>query len=186
MERSRVTDAVVSAANRRDPDAIRIVYEELSGRVLGYLRAKGVADADAEDLTSEVFVSVIGLLGRITGGADGLSRVVFSIAHARMADYYRGRGRRPETEPYDSADDPRQTASPEESVTERMSSQQVLAVLRTLPDDHREVLALRFVADLSIEQTAAVIQRSPGAVKQLQRRALLVVRQEVEGSAVTR
>ena len=45
-------------------------------------------------------------------------------------------------------------------------------MLEGLARDHREVLALRVVADLSIEQVAGIMGKSQGAIKQLQRRAL--------------
>ena len=54
-----------------------------------------------------------------------------------------------------------------------MRAQQMLSIL---PPDQQAVLALRIVAELSLEETAQVIGRSVGAVKQLQRRALLALK----------
>ncbi|MEO9139446.1 MAG: sigma factor-like helix-turn-helix DNA-binding protein [Jatrophihabitans sp.] len=59
------------------------------------------------------------------------------------------------------------------------------AVLAVLPDDQREVLTLRVVADLSIEQIADVMGRSQGAVKQLQRRGMIALRKALAERQVT-
>jgi len=88
-----LTDDVVAAAQQGDVEAFRTVYDCLAGTVLGYLRTKGVLDP--EGLTSDVFLSVWPKLASITGGAAGLRKVVFTVAHARMVDEYRSRARRP-------------------------------------------------------------------------------------------
>ena len=51
--------------------------------------------------------------------------------------------------------------------------------MRGLPDDQRDVLLLRILADLTAEQTAAVLGRTAPAVKALQRRALTTLRSEI-------
>jgi RNA polymerase sigma-70 factor (ECF subfamily) len=58
----------------------------------------------------------------------------------------------------------------------------VYVLLDRLRPEYREVLALRVVADLSVEQAAQAMGRSVGAVKQLQRRALLALRAQLNGA----
>jgi RNA polymerase sigma-70 factor (ECF subfamily) len=65
----------------------------------------------------------------------------------------------------------------------RVGTARVLALLDQLSPDYRDVLALRVVADLGVEQTAAVMERSVGSVKQLQRRALRALRAELAAAA---
>ena len=55
--------------------------------------------------------------------------------------------------------------------------------MRRLPDDQRSVLLLRVLADLTVEQVAAVMGRSVGSVKALQRRGLRTLRDRLETSA---
>jgi RNA polymerase sigma-70 factor (ECF subfamily) len=183
VEVDAVTDEVVAAAQQGDPDALRTVYRALAPAVAGYLRAKGVADPDA--VTSDVFLALFGQLGRVRGGADGLRRLTFSIAHARMVDDHRARRRRPVSVPYEAQDDRRTAASAEDCAHANQSTEQVLEILDLLPDDQREVLTLRIVADLSVGQVAEIMGRSTGAVKQLQRRALIAVRQALAERQVT-
>lgn len=183
MSAPELSDAVVLAAGQRDPEAVRVVYQQLAPAVLGYLRLKGVGDPEA--VTSDVFVALLPQLDRVKGGAAGLRKLTFTIAHARMVDEHRTRSRTPQEVPYEPADDKRTEASAEDSAHADISVERVRAVLDLLPDDQREVLSLRVLADLSLEQVADVMGRSVGAVKQLQRRALVALRQALADRRVT-
>lgn len=184
MTTSRPSDDDVLAAAAGDPDGLRAIWEGLAPRVLGYLRAKGVADAEA--VTSDVFLALLPKLPAVTGGADGVRRLAFSIAHARMVDEHRSRARTPTFVSYDPVEDRRTSNSAEDDAEQSLAADRVRAILARLPEDQREVVTLRVVADLSIEQVAEIIGRSPGAVKQLQRRGLLAVRKAVTEGHVTR
>ncbi len=182
VERS-VTDDVVAAAQRGDGAAFRTIYEVLAPAVLGYLRTKGVADP--EGVTHDVFLGVLPRLAALSGGAAGLRKLVFSVAHARMVDEHRARARQPGHLPYEPDTDARVVGSAEDAAAESLGTRRVLEVLDQLPADQREVLVLRVVADLSIDQVAEIMGRSAGAVKQLQRRGLLAVRQVLMQRGVT-
>ena len=174
MARRELTDDDVHAAAQGDTDAVGRVYAALAAPVLGYLRAHGVDDAEA--VTQDVFLALLPRLPIITGGAEGVRRLAFTIARARMIDASRARARRPGEISYDPSLDARTVPSAEDDAQRTLSLSRIQAVLATLPDEQREVLTLRIVADLSIEQVADIVGRSPGAVKQLQRRALIALR----------
>lgn len=178
-----ITDEVVAAAQRGDVRAFRVVYDNLAGAVLGYLRAKGVADPEA--VTSDVFLTVWPKLSAITGGAAGLRKLVFAIAHARMVDDYRARSRRPVATEYEPDTDTRTVASAEEAAQIALGTARVIETLAILPDEQREVLTLRIVADLPLDHVAEIVGKSVGAVKQLQRRGLVTIRQAIEERRVT-
>jgi RNA polymerase sigma factor (sigma-70 family) len=179
---AELTDDIVAAARAGSPEAVGVVYAALSPRVLGYLRARGAEDA--EGLTSEVFVQVLGKLGGLRGGATELRTFVFSVAHARMVDEFRRRARRPAMSPYEPELDEREASSAELVALERLGGTNVLGLLDRLSDDQKAVLTLRVVGDLTLEQTAQVVGKSTGAVKQLQRRGLLELRGLVERGEV--
>lgn len=103
-----------------------------------------------------------------------------------MVDAYRAAGRRPSTVDYEPSDDSRQVSSAEDDALRNLGSERVAAILGLLPADQREVLYLRVIADLPIEHVARVIGRSAGAVKQLQRRALVALRTALTERRVTR
>jgi len=141
--------------------------------------------SDPDGLTSDVFVGVLPRLPEVTGGVAGLRTFVFSVAHARAVDDLRRRARRPQAVEFDPAQHAGRAASAEQEAIGRVGTEQALALLDRLAPDYREVLSLRVVADLDLEQTAAVMERSVGSVKQLQRRALLALRALLEPSGVT-
>lgn len=177
-------DGVLVEAQAGDAGALRRLYDELAPRVHGYLRVRGAAEP--EDLTSEVFLAVLPRLGQVTGGVSGLRALLFSVAHARLVDDLRARSRRPQAAPYDPDSDGRASASAEVQVEVRLGEQRAHALLDRLPPAQREVLALRVLADLSLQQVAEALGRSEGSVKQLQRRGLLALRALVEQEGVTR
>ena len=170
-----LTDDLVAAAVAGDADALGTVYRLLSPKVLGYLRAHGAEDP--EGLTNEVFLHVLRRLGGLVGGAAGLRTFVFSVAHARLVDDVRRRARRPAEHPYEPELDDRQTAVgrarrrspvPTPPRSTRCSNGSTTTSAR--------VITLRVLGDLTIEQTAEILGKSAGAVKQLQRRGLLTLR----------
>jgi len=151
-------------AGRSDaaPDAAD-VYRALAPAVLGYLRSQRAAEP--EDLLGEVFLQVVRDLPRFRGGDDDLRRWVFTIAHHRLVDARRRSARRPALD--DGPVPDLRSAPPADMVDPDL----VLALCE-LTAEQREVVALRFVADLSIDAVATLTGRSPGAVKALQHRAL--------------
>ena len=138
-------------------------YRALAPAVLGYLRAQRAPDPD--DLLGEVFLQVARDLHRFRGDADGLRRWVFSIAHNRLLDARRRQGRRPQTADHAVPDNP---APPP---PDPFDPELVEALARLTPDQ-REVVVLRFVADLPLEDVARITRRRVGAVKALQHRGL--------------
>jgi len=125
----------------------------------------------------EVFLSVLPRLDTVHGGAAGLKTFIFSVAHARMVDDHRRQSRTPAKLSFEPELDQREDTSAEKEALQRISPREVLGLLDGLPQDQREVLSLRLVGGLSIEQTAEAMDKSAGAVKQLQRRALLKLRE---------
>ena len=132
--------------------------------------------ADVEDLTSEVFIAVFTGIAGFEGDERALRSWVFTIAHRRVVDTWRRAGRRPVAEPYEPVDDTRAAPSAEAEALALVGNERAMALLDLLTDTQREVLVLRIVADLSIEEVAAVTGRPPGAVKALQHRALATLK----------
>src|SRR5205823_5564501 len=92
------------------------------------------------------------------------------VAHARLVDYRRRAERTPYLAEYDPLDDARHSTSAEDEALGSIGG--ITDTLAQLNEEQREVLVLRIIADLSIEQVAGIMEKSPGAIKQLQRRGL--------------
>jgi RNA polymerase sigma-70 factor (ECF subfamily) len=146
------------------------VYEELAPAVLGYFRGQGVRDP--EDLTGDVFVSMTSGLAKFKGDAAALRRWVFTIAHNRLVDEFRKGTRRQETIVADVPESSRHDTLPLDA--------ELLTALGSLTPDQREVVVLRFVADMPLEDVARIVGKRQGAVKMLQARALVELRRALE------
>lgn len=159
------------------------IYSELAGPVAGYLRSRGAADP--EDLSSEVFYQVARDIHRFDGDESKFRSWVFVIAHRRLIDERRAKGRRP-----NRVDEPlimleAEGGDVEQEAMDELSTAQVNHILESLTESQRHVLALRIVADLTLEETASVMGKRVGAVKALQRRALASVEALMAGGRVT-
>ena len=175
-------DEVLVGARAGAPGAFTALYRDLAGPVAGYARSKGVRDV--EDLVSDVFMAVFTTLASFEGGQGQFRSWVFTIAHRRVVDGWRRDGRTPDLTPYEAAADERVTPSAESDALARLGEERVLALLSGLTPEQRDVLTLRVVADLTVEQVAEVVGRRPGAVKALQRRALAAVRKALAQEGV--
>jgi RNA polymerase sigma-70 factor (ECF subfamily) len=141
-------------------------YEQLAPAVRGYFRGRGARDAD--DLTGDVFVSVTRGLGSFRGDPAALRRWVFSIAHHRMVDEYRRAQHDRHTSVAEVPDAPHVAVDPDVIVAD----DELARALAMLSDDQREVVVLRFVADLAVKDVARIVGKRQGAVKMLQARGL--------------
>ena len=152
---------VIGHGSRRDAG---ILYRDLAPAVLGYLRGQGVPDP--EDLLGEVFLQVARDLRAVRGDQVAVRRWVFTLARNRVIDDARRRSRRPVTTG---------GAVPERAGPDREEplDPSLLSAIDRLTPDQREVVLLRFVADLPIEAVARITGRTAGAVKALQHRALV-------------
>ena len=177
-----LTDEVVEDARGGQPSALTAVYEALAPRVLAYLRSRG--SRDAEGLTQDVFLQLLPRLGTVTGGAAGVRALAFTIAHSRLVDEFRRRSRTTEL-PYEADLDSRQHDSAEQAVMDAWGSYAITSLLANLGDEQKAVILLRVLGDLSLEETARVMDKSVGAIKQLQRRGLLALRELAESLGET-
>lgn len=150
--------------------------------VVRYCRARlgrtgGGAYTTADDIAQEVCLAMISALPRYRDMGRPFSAFVFGIASHKVADAHRGAARdlsQPVENLPDVADPDH---SPESRALAAEDARQVHALLRTLPETHREVLILRVAVGLSAEETGQALGMSAGAVRVTQHRALTRLRQ---------
>jgi RNA polymerase sigma factor (sigma-70 family) len=178
-------EGVLHAAQANAGWAFTRLYESLAPAVTAYVRTQGVDDAD--DVVSEVFLAAFSRLGSFVGHEAQFRSWVFTIAHHRIVDSRRISARRPRLESLDGvrhglAD----VRSVEDDALSWVGLDHLRPVLERLTTDQREVLVLRVVADLSVEDVAEMMGRQPGAVRALQHRAVNALRRALVSEAVTR
>lgn len=173
--------SVLAAAQRDAPWAYEHLYHSVAPAVLGYLRLQGAIEA--EDLTSEVFLGVFRRLHGFRGDEDHFRSWVFTIAHRRLIDERRRLRCRPLLADggFDEVDG--LGGDVEDDVFVRLSEARVRRLCEGLSSEQRDVLMLRMVAGMTVEQVAENLGKSPGAVKALQRRGLVILRQRLRQEA---
>jgi RNA polymerase sigma-70 factor (ECF subfamily) len=157
-------DRLLIEAAQADPARFVEVYERYVDRIYAFVSRRTENRAAAEDVTSQVFERALGTIGRFKWRGVPVSAWLFRIASNALADHWRERSRMTHETPSD-APDPREL----EDIEQRIALYQHVD---RLPDLQRRVIQMRFVEEKSIREVAAALDRSEGAVKQLQLRAL--------------
>ena len=175
-------EPTLDRARAGSSDAFELIYASLAPVVAGYLRMSGVRDVDG--ITNEVFLHVLRGVRRFRGEWPAFRSWVFTIAHHRMVDDRRAAARRPVVVPLESIGEDAPTGDVEQDALDTLSDDRLRALLDGLSADQRAVLLLRIVADLPLEQVADAVDKSVGAVKALQHRALASLRRALQPEEV--
>jgi RNA polymerase sigma-70 factor, ECF subfamily len=170
-----LTATDLADARRREPAAVTRIYTAYAPALYRFFMA-AVSDRHlAEDLTGTAFVSAIEALPRFRGPIEALGGWLFQIARHDLYDYRRKQARS-RIEPLEDNLNEAALADggvdPEELAIERLEGARVLAALRELSSDQREVLLLRMAGGLTAPEVAASLGKTTGAVKALQHRGL--------------
>jgi RNA polymerase sigma-70 factor (ECF subfamily) len=168
-------DSILASAQTGDPRAFDALVRWLERPLLGFTRAQGARDP--EDLVNEALVRVFRGIGRFDGNAAQFRAWVFRIARNLVIDAHRRSQRSGRLELTATGEVPDLPALPEISPLEQ--AERIAAMLAVLTTEQREVLLLRVLGGLSVEETAAVIGKRQGAVRALQHRALRVLEREL-------
>lgn len=175
---------ILEAARAGKSWAWSTLYRGFAPRVLRYLKARRVIEP--EDVLGDVFLKVVEKLEGFQGGAEEFGAWLVTIAHRRVLDNARARARRPvDPAPLMDLMGDRVGGSVEEDALENLAAERTEMVLQRLSPDQRDVMFLRIIGDLSLEQTAAALGKSVGAVKSLQSRAVAAIRREMAKEAIS-
>ena len=170
-------ESALDAAKAGADWAWAVLYRELAGPVTGYLASRGAPEP--EDLAAETFLQVARNIQSFEGGEAAFRSWVFVIAHRRLIDVRRKRGRAPELSTL-SDKDLHSGGNVEDEALDRVVTGELRLVLEILSEDQRDVLSLRIIGNLTIEETAQAVGKRVGAVKALQRRGLIALREHLE------
>ncbi|MDA8358761.1 MAG: sigma-70 family RNA polymerase sigma factor [Actinomycetota bacterium] len=176
--------AALADARRGDEWAIAVLFRTLQPPLMRYLRHH--APDVAEDLAAECWLAVSKVLANFEGDAQDLRAWLFGAARNQVANHYRTRGRRLHLVRAEAASG-HAPPDPADTVLDTLSAQEAVeALTRALPADQAEVVLLRVVGGLSVEQVATILGKSPGSVRVAQHRALRRLAKTWQQEAVTR
>jgi len=176
---SETDDRTLAHLAASDFDAFAELYRRYLCPVYRVVRAQVPDDATAEDLTAHVFFKALSSAGSYRGEGS-YSAWIFRIAHNSLATWRRTAGRSAEVvEEVPESVDP--TPSPASQVIVGEERHLVWQTVSELPPAQREVVALRYIEDFSIEEVAEITRRSRGAVRILLHRARTRLRKALDG-----
>ena len=153
---------LVTAA-QADPARFEELYDRYVHRVFGFVSRRVGNRATAEDITSAVFEQALASLPKFEWRGVPFAAWLIRIASNALTDHWRKTVR----ETGEAAE------MPDAGEMDAMEQRAILfQLVDRLPDLQRRVIELRFGEEKSIREIAAALQRTEGAVKQLQLRAL--------------
>ncbi|MCD4532593.1 sigma-70 family RNA polymerase sigma factor [Nocardioides sp. cx-169] len=164
--------ALVELARKGDADAFGMLYDHYQTSVYRFLFYRTRSSTLAEDLTSETFFRALRSMTNFRWQGKDFGAWLMTIARNLATDHFKAGRTRLEmtTEDMGAHDD--STDGPELTVLASLTNEILLEALTQLPDEQRDCLVMRFLQGMSIAETAAVLGRSDGAVKQLQLRGV--------------
>jgi len=171
---------IVQQAVNGNQWAFTQLYDIYFDRIYRYIYVRVKKQAEAEDLTQEVFIKALKAIGSYKIGKTPFSAWLFRIAHNQVIDHVRKYARNLET----SLDDAPPTVGSEDPVTiteQRFEVAELNAAMMELPAAQQEVISLRFVADLPIAEVAKILGKSEGTVKALQFNGTVSLRKLLAG-----
>jgi RNA polymerase sigma-70 factor, ECF subfamily len=165
-----------------DLEAFAELYRRYLCPVFRFVRARLRDDATAEDVTAHVFFKALSSASSFRG--EGSYRAwLFQIANNAVATWHaRKRAADLLVEDLPEAADP--TPSPASQAITQEQRGVVWGAVATLPPAQRQVVALRYINDLSVAEIAKATRRSHGAVRILLHRARQNLRKGLEGAEV--
>lgn len=154
-----------------DADAFGQLYERYVDQIFRFIFYRVKEEAQAEDLTSEVFIKAWDALDGYEPSGAPFGAWLFRIARNTVIDYHRTRKEQVELEKVAPIlEDPQ--ADPQGDVHSEVQLDHLKAVMSELTEAQQEVLALKFIEGLSTRETAQVLDKRPGAIRALQMRGL--------------
>lgn len=170
---------LIRRAQRREPEAFAQLYEENFDRIYRYVLLRVRNQADAEDITQQVFLKAIENIGSYRWRGMPFASWLFRIAHNLVVDHWKkiSREKTDAMAPEDIDEMAVGSSSDPATMAElKFDIRQLSMACEQLSDGQREIISLRFAGGLSVAESAKVMGKSEGAVKVLQHAALVKLR----------
>jgi len=167
---------LVEQAQSGDVEAVGQLFDKHYRSMFHYFYARVGQRQQAEDLAGELFTRMVHHLPTFQPTGVPFRAWLFRIAYNLTMDHFRvgnGKGLAP-LEQATTVVQPEQ--NPVRQVERRMASETLQATLEMLVPDQRQVIILRFLVGLSLQETADAMERTLSAVKAMQHRGLKTMR----------
>jgi RNA polymerase sigma-70 factor (ECF subfamily) len=170
---------LVERAQKGDRSALEELYLIHFDRIYSYLHMTVGNRHDAEDLTTQTFLKMLESIGRFRWQAAPFSAWLFRIAHNLSMDHFRSRRR---WQPEEDVPEPHGSEEPsaELEAMQSIGRQSMLELIDTLSPEQQQVLTLKFVFNFPNADVAKILDKTEGAIKSLQHRALASLQKQVQ------
>ena len=155
------------------------LYDEHFNKVYRYIYFRVNSQAEAEDLTQEVFIKALEAIGSYKWRDVPFASWLFRIAHNQVVDHLRKQSKQKRTALEEAT-----AVSVEDPVAmteQKLEIEELTAALKKLPSAQQEVISLRFIAELPIAEVAKALGKSEGTVKALQYNGTISLRKILSG-----
>lgn len=164
-------ETLVRRAKHGDAEAFGDLYERHVDAIYRYVFYKVGSERKAEDLTEQVFLSAWEAMDDYQLKGYPFSSWLYRIAHNAVVDHYRTSK---DESPLDAVaftlvDE---SLGPEETLMKKRQVSRLLDAMARLSEEKQELIILRFVEGLSHAQVAEILDKSEGACRVMQHRAL--------------
>lgn len=164
--------ALVELARGGDSEAFGQLFDHYHTSVYRFIYYRVSSVALAQDLASETFFRALRSMSSFRWQGKDFGAWLVTIARNLTADHYKSGRTRLEYTTEDMGAHDSSTEGPENAVLASLTNETLLRALGDLPTEQQECLIMRFLQGLSIAETAKILGRSDGAVKQLQLRGV--------------
>jgi RNA polymerase sigma-70 factor, ECF subfamily len=169
---------LVARGQQGDRDALEELYLIHFDRIYSYLHVSVGNRHDAEDLTTQTFLKMLEKIGSFKWQSAPFSAWLFRIAHNLAMDHFRSRRR---WQPEEEVPEPPGDAEPsaELRAMQTIGRESMLKLIERLSPEQQQVLTLKFVFNLPNAEVAAILDKTEGAIKSLQHRALVSLQKQI-------
>jgi RNA polymerase sigma-70 factor, ECF subfamily len=178
-----VDTEVIKRAQQGDVKVLSELYEKYHTSIFRYIYYRVGDQQAAEDLTSEVFERMLRFIGGFQPPSVTFTSWLFQIARNLSTDHFRRNGGRKHVQLEEHMRDIGN--EPDKAIEHTLTGETLQRALSRLSEDQRDVIILRFIAEMPIAETARALSKSEDAIKGLQRRALISLRQTLNDWEVT-
>ncbi len=170
-------DELLERASNLDEEALSELYDRYEMKIYSYIYRRTSDQSLAEDLTSQVFLKMLEAIHNDKTWRSSFSGWLYRIAHNLVIDHYRTRDRQKQISIDDAPVMPDTGISPVRAAEIALDSEYLKSAIRRLTDEQALVISLRFLEGYSFGEIAEMMDKTEGAVKALQHRAVATLRQ---------
>ncbi len=169
---------LIALACEGSADAFGALYEKYLDQIYSYIYFRTSNGKDAEDICSRVFLRALNHIEKYEDRGYPFSAWLYRIAHNLVVNWYRDSDRSDEISLVDQYPPPTLGGSVEESIEYKDEKDQLIGIIRDLPEDRRELLILKHVEGLTNIEIGQIMDRTEGAIKALYHRTLESLRDD--------